>query len=323
MKNIRRRMTAGLATAVVLSAVAILLLPTRPGQTETDSIAEMVLQQQQVYFQRFISLAFEAETGLEFSPEGAKRLGLPSSTQTIHMRFVSSGPKYRSDVRVLAPGTERDLTMTRAYDGTLSQALYWAGTDRSMLSVSRRRRTENVYGTGHPLTELVGFVFSSGDEMSLVALQEGDKWSGLAERVVECNRTTFLDRDGVARDGIELSLELPSITGAGETSYTAFFRSDLDYLPVFWRAVRPNGTTHECRVVSTQTHDDVRGRMIIPTRLEFVAYLADGTPEHTGYMEIDPQSLVVNQPVDESVFAIPASAAAKHLDEDTGVLITP
>jgi len=288
----------------VLLATTLLGLPVG-GSSDVDSITETVLRNQQAYFQKITSLEFDARTVLKLSAEAKEKQGLPTDTIETGMRFASSGLKYRVELTYVDVDTGKTLTTMIAYNGELYQVL--DSSDKPTLTVSRA----TILPIGpHPLMFAFRFAFLPGDTLSLGELQSNEKWSQLAGMVLGSEDATML-----GHDGIKLKLKVPSRSDAVEDSYEVFFASDLDYLPIYWRVVHPGagGGVSECKVVLTESYDDVNGGINIPTRLEFADYFPDGTLAQNGYTQIDTETLMVN-------FTIPMSRAYRYADKDTGAV---
>lgn len=307
MKTLPKQTTIALGTLITVLLIGFLAHLLVEAQSAVDPTARTVLMCQQAYSQNITSLEVNARFVLHPSNEPA------TNTIEHQLRVVTSGPKYRADFTYVDIHTGKTINRTTAYNDELYQLLQ----GDQLLQVSHHSLTGvNVYANGlHPLVTLFRFALSKENEHSLVQLQRNDTWSRLLGMVVGSEDATMH-----GHDGIKLKLKIPSLCCEGEDSFEVFFASDLDYLPVYWRGVAPSGEVSECKVLAIKSYDHINGPINIPIRLEFEDYFADGTSMQDAYMEIDPQTLRVNQWVDEILFTIPRTSARLYFNADTGVM---
>jgi len=293
------------AYALPLTAISILAGRAILDSGKVDATAETVLRYQQAYFDNIASLQFTARTTLRLSSAVQRQHGIEASTVETEMRFVSSGTSFRSDVRHTDFAMGEAASTTRAYNGELYQTVRWS--EKPVLHVTREHTWHAAtYGGMHPLLTAFSFAFVGGEQGPLSQLSSNELWSDLSRAVLNTEEASMLGHEGIR-------LEFGKRTGK---RFAVFFAEGLDYLPIYWRALYPEGGSSECSVVGVESCDTAQGRILIPSRLEFADRLADGTVAQDGDIEIDPQSLTVN-------FTIPPSVAHTYSDEDAGVQMKP
>lgn len=312
-KCTRSSLSAGLCW---LGIVAVLCLGSASGlcDSEPSTEAEGMLARQHGYIQGMSSLEFRLTT-LQTYEGDSPAIRRTKSTEA---RFVHAGEKYRVEVTSMNSAT--GATVTRAYDGELYQTLVSIG-EKKQLIVSRSRPSNFHYGNPHPLLTLEHYATGCGQENSLEGMREIARWSELSSCVSSITESAIQGWDGGERTGTILRMHRPfDCEGESESEieYRITLDPDLGYLPSRWEAVMTSGRQSDCTVSDVTKIATPSGEIAFPLRLERTYYSAEGELTGTMTLQVDEDSLRVNEPVDESEFTLPKTGTY-YIDADAGV----
>ncbi|MCM8808264.1 MAG: hypothetical protein NC926_10075 [Candidatus Omnitrophica bacterium] len=277
------------------------------------SEVEKILQIQNKYFQKLYSAEFSSKVTVVNTEEGMKK-GLSIDKFESGMKFILKGTKYRSEV----PMGDRKGSYVSLYDGRKYQFLEIR--DKSILFVSDNLQSQNPYNGLNPLLAPFMFVFQKGDIVSIESLQKPEIWSRLAKESVATQNT-----EKFGYNGISILFNKNSDFSSGkQENYEVFFAEDLNYYPIYWK-----GTNHltrtltETKVLETKIYDKESGGIVIPIRIESNAYSENGKLLQSSTIEIDVNTLKINQPVKDEVFTIPISQVDRYVDVNVKLVIEP
>jgi len=278
--------------------------------------AEGILAHQHAYFQSISSLEFRLTTTQDYAGEGS----VGQRTTSTETKFIHVGGKYLVEVTPMNTGAGAGVSVTRAYDGELYQTLASNGGKKQLI-VSRARPERFHYGNAHPLLTLEYYATGCGKENSIAGMKRAGGWSELAPSVSSISQSAIRGWDGVERTGTVLRMRRPYNCGEGsesEIEYSVVLDPDLGYLPSRWEATTSSGRWFDCHVADVAKIRTASGEIAFPLRLERTFYGADGELTGTMTLEVDKDSLRVNEPVDESVFTLPR-IGTYYIDVDAGI----
>lgn len=296
---------------ILVSVLAILLLSSWSEGAVTNERAEIVLLQQHANLTKITSLSFTAQSEMKPSPaqreSAAKRLSYIPDKLCGRLIFNASGLKFRSEVVTGEGSLGNARTAVWAYDGRHYQLL-----KGNKLVVGDFTNSRNPYGAANPLLVPFTFAFADGSPMTLSHLQAETTWSRLAATVTACKEAEVNNHSG-----IELTMNIRRAQSEESETYVVFFAEDLDYFPLRWKAPGPAaGGTTVLDVKSTEIVGEDADRIVIPVETSSVAYAADGTILQSINRRIDVDSLQVNSPLRDALFAIQASEAKELVGTD-------
>ncbi|MCM8803095.1 MAG: hypothetical protein NC827_07290 [Candidatus Omnitrophica bacterium] len=279
------------------------------------SEVEKILQIQNKYFQKLYSAEFSSKVAVSNTEEIMKLQKLPINKFESGMNFILKGTKYRSEVP-MGDGKGRYVSL---YNGEKYQFLEIR--NKSILFVSSNNlQSQNPYNGLNPLLVPFMFVFQKGDAINIETLQKPDIWLRLTKEAVTTQNTEKFGHKGINI----IFYKKTDFRSGKEENYEVFFAEDLNYFPIYWK-----GTDHltmtftETKVLETKIFEKESGSIVIPIRIEVKAYFENGKLAQTSNVEIDINTLKINQPVRDEVFTIPISQVDRVYDADLDMWFEP
>jgi hypothetical protein len=268
---------------------------------QVDPKVEAVLAHQHAYFARIQTLQLTSVLTATMSDAVRDKRHLPSGVVRNDLTFVSSGAKFRSEVSVRIGGVVQASRAVAGYDGSTA----WLGRSTEGKLVGRITApgdNSTPYLATHPLISTFKFAFAYGDTETISSLASSSKWARVLAACVSSEDCVVSGHAGTK----------VVLRGSGPCSpqplvYEVFFASDLQYLPIYWKVTYPDSHYSEVKVTATKNIDlGPSGHLVMPMRLEGNEYSTEGILANQQAIDVDDKSLKVNEPVADSVFALPA-----------------
>lgn len=299
---------------------------------EVNDKAKAVLLNQYAYFQKLNSLDYKAV----FKYEQASS---ENDIATISLQFQLSGDKYHRSVVERGAKGEAKVVMIYSFDGKLHQFLSQTDPEQpGILVLSSKPLSRDDTARFDPILELFSFAFTP-DELAFSAtdfkkLKDKERWEKLADAITNCE-----EKEMMGHKGIELTIvRQKTRVGEGEStfyweeSFDVFFASDLAYFPLYVLRKTQVSFSKEGKEVQSEMRKEIRatevksiaksiGDVFFPIKEEIITKDKDGKVIGESTVEMDSQSLKINEPIEDDIFTIPRSRAGRIINEDTKEVI--
>jgi len=206
-----------------------------------------------------------------------------------------------------------------AYNGTEYQVLEHSGVLQKFSHAPDY--FAGRYHSNQPIAVPLDFAFEFGNEYAYYTFLNQTIW----ERLVPLSEYVGVENvGGRLCDVVGINKVNPEFNA--QYSYVVFLARELDYYPLKWELdVTPltgaDGTTlgEPTRTegeVQTLVRQTSSGRVVVPVDVTLDVYW-NGELGRTIQIHIDPATLRINQPLDESLFTIDDSRASRIVDRDS------
>ena len=263
---------------------------------------------------RVDSVEYAAKSVMSMTAKGA-----PVGSITYRLKFKLKGDKYLSQFTLKNSTTNESMDKTVTFDGGRYQDY---NGEAAHLVEAKQLEINRPYGSPQVANSMFQFfAYGPADQVSYDALKEGRIWDALAGRSKAVGR-------GVVRGHPCVVVEIAPTASEPDIKTTVHFAEDLDYYPV---RVEQSGTKGSYRgeVAEARSFPGDAGPVIVPVRIEedMVEAKPFGGPgtDSPGdaskvVTEVDPASLKVNAPIDDSAMKVPVSQAHIFMDQIAGIV---
>ncbi|HNQ35095.1 MAG TPA: hypothetical protein PKN80_03420 [bacterium] len=279
--------------------------------------AEEICMKQYKYFQKLYSIQFDSKVCVTLSKDILLEQPNLSNQLIWEIKFISNGSKYRSEVTSIDPIKRLKKTFITTYNGEDYRILEIG--EKSILYLKKSWNTDNPYNGTITILTPFQFAFQKGDIGTIETLKKTEIWQRLANKAIEVKSFQKL-----GYKGINITFKVSDFNNAKERIYEVFFAEDLDYYPIFWRTIDP--TTKRCDEISVlemRIYNIDNDRIFIPIRITGEEKFNNGGIAQTGSEEINPQTVKINQPVNNGIFTLSVFQANAVHDSDTGIWFYP
>lgn len=281
--------------------ICVMLISAVSSALAADLATEMILTRQRLYFQSINSLEFrQTVTITRVIQSKPSPVDVQEGTIAVHDERHFSEVKLTSGPRI-----------SSAFDGQNYQFL--AGD--STLLISKNPLNKNPYNGFTVVTAPFVFAFGDDDELSIRTLRASKTWERRLQDVVSATETVMKGKKGTL-----LSFACPDNPSK---IVEAFFAKDMDYLPIHVKLTfKDDDIISEVDVVATKTVTTESGELAIPMLVSTKDYSLDGANVQNIIMEVNAETLQVNQAVDSGKFTISRSNV-KHINYVDFDLLVP
>jgi hypothetical protein len=327
-------MAQDLATAVLASGItlyAVIITDAEENTTMTDETRQSATQPARPgqiatvwkeYFQGLKSLrSLKYNSAVTKWEKGAAQPPVARQTSNeIKGKLARQGSKYCVEIITRQQGqpASRVVTVAYAYDGTYYQVLTLnaavEGLNKPFSSLTRTRKREADDQSGivssiiNPLPYLFWFASQDDNPLELEKLQDPKTWNAVEKLITKVEPGTRNQRAGSI-------VELRGKQGNKLTVKYEIFVDEATGLPWYWKKTldqtSPNQPEQvECEI--TKMQEATGAGIAFPLRVEFKEYERSGStlvPSGGALIEVDPKTLALNTPLNESIFTIPLTRA--------------
>jgi len=302
--------------------VMVSVLCASVGEVSTDTSVrhfDAVLSSNHARFAALHSIVFRAVQRLEWSESGKQFLAerFPETSEeeiqdvTHDISFWEQDGYFRCE-DMFADFVGENRGYIGLYNGDRYQVFEPAPRT---LGLSTRLRNDNPSVAYNPfLIPFYAFAFAYGEEQSIAALRLYENWESIRGRCCTW--------EGLSDDGEYCVATFDVSAPYREQVSRVFFSLEHDYMPVKGEMLdNRENVLSEWEITEVQ-RVEVGGRsVIVPLESVLRFYGDSGKLLYLLTSGIEPTSLVLNEPIDESLFTIPAADANMIVDEDVaGVL---
>lgn len=307
----------------ILAAASAFLLPCAHAVAqavdppEQDERVGAMYEQLAASLARLESLEYVAHKTVTWHNALKAPFGQSVRRSVLHMAIQGEHVYSRTDK--LDPDPRESMSWEGAYNGQEYQVLQETLVNGQRLNVLRINTDPPRSFLGANRQSILWpllFVFNQGDIQQSLWPSEDD-WQRLI------GRTTWLGAETVADHACDV-VQTTQSKWNYEFSYRISLGRELDFYPVKWECdatplpdptnERPRKPARSEILVQPLTRETRGGRIVLPGEIMFDVY-NDGQHDYTSEIRIDPDSLRINEPIDESRFTIPRDLAAQVIDE--------
>ena len=275
----------GLAICVI-GSLCVWLCCVAPASCDVDPLPQIILAQQSQYIQSIASLELQQVVTVTVNEALRKLKKQPSAEVKQEGCIVVDGARHFSEVKL-----ESGDTIASAFDGNN----YETRSGRT-LAISKTSPNNNPYLGWTVLTAPFAFAFADDDELSLEALRNPELWARVLKEVVSAGKASMLGHEGTL-----LKFTSPD---SPDKAVEAFFAEDLGQLPIYVKVTRKD-TISEMTVLDTSTISGNGTALVVATRVSLKDCSLDKVYEQECVLEVDTETLKVNQPMNQNRFTLP------------------
>lgn len=282
----------------------------------SESLLTDVIEHQKQYFHKLLSIQCNSTLDVRIPDDMQDRWSnLKGNTLQIKSGFITQGNMFRCDTQTLQADGSTSYSAILAYNGKRYQKLNFG--EMASLDLSSKSIVEqNPYGNMHPLLVAFGWAFTNNDSFDLSTISNPEIWSKLIKNTVEVYKE---EKEGHSCIVWVFNDDLDT-TNRKSKKMTIFFAEDLDYFPIASEVHDSEGKLRtRCTVTEFKRNNTEDGEVVFPVNIEAKSFFgpeADIIVSSTS--QVDPQTLKINDQINEDVFTLPLSQADYIYDADLG-----